>query len=194
MTRAQEQLVDLIARGLTTKEVAHEVRVTERAVKARLTRLYRRYHAANRASLVAAVLAERGGERLATASRDDLEAEIFLPYRLAPYFVAVTRGPDHIFLCINDAALGFLGWQRGQVVGRRLTDAFERFATERTLFDDAYRTGKVAASRTLVEWRLGTGMTSAFVDLVAHPVRGRSGVIAGLLLIATPSETDAAPA
>lgn len=192
MTSAQAELVELVARGFTTKEVAHRVRVTERAVKARLTRLYRRYGAANRAALVAAVLAERGGERLAEGSGEELQAEVFAPYRLAPYFVAVTRGPAHTFLCMNDAALRFLGWRRDHVVGRRLTDVFKRSPEERALFDDAYRTGRIAASRTHVRWDIGAGTTSATIDVVAHPVHDSAGAVAGLLLIATEAEGEPA--
>lgn len=193
ITQAQSELVELVASGLTTKEVAHRVHVTERAVKARLTRLYRRYGAANRAALVAAVLAERAGERLAVGTRDELQAELFAPYRLAPYLVAVTRGPDHGFLCVNDAALAFLGWGRDQVVGRRLTEAFARSPDERAVIDDAYRTGRIATTRTSVEWARGPGTTRATIDVVAQPVRDRDGRVAGLLLIATPVEGERRP-
>lgn len=190
MPRGQAELVELIAGGLTTKEIAHRVGVTERAVKARLTRLYRRYEAANRAALVAAVLAERDGERLAVGTADELQAEVFAPYQLAPYLVAITRGPDHTFLSVNDAALAFLGWRPDQMVGQRLTDVFDRSLAQRAVLDDAYRTGQIAVTRTHVNWGRGSDTAGATIDVIAHPVRDRGGAVAGLLLIATPAEDE----
>lgn len=56
----QRQILDLVGRGLVTKEIADLAGMTDTAVKKQITRLRARFGAPNRAALVSAAI--RAGE------------------------------------------------------------------------------------------------------------------------------------
>lgn len=64
LTRRERQVLERLCRGLSNKAIAAELEVSEQAVKAHLSRLYLKYGVANRAGLVAAVMADTAHERL----------------------------------------------------------------------------------------------------------------------------------
>jgi DNA-binding CsgD family transcriptional regulator len=55
LTDRQRQLIALLRRGFTNREIADELRISEDGVKAHLSRLYLRYAVGNRVELLAAV-------------------------------------------------------------------------------------------------------------------------------------------
>src|SRR6266849_760090 len=60
LTAKQAEVVGMVARGYTNKEIAARQRVTLRAVTAQLSRLMRKFDVPNRAGLIAAVMSEAG--------------------------------------------------------------------------------------------------------------------------------------
>lgn len=57
-TARQRQVVDLVARGLPTKEIAARLGISQTAVKKHLAHLMERYDVPNRPALVVAVIAD----------------------------------------------------------------------------------------------------------------------------------------
>lgn len=53
LTARQQQVVDLLRHGLTNKEIAAALRITEDGVKAHLSRMYLRFAVTNRVALLA---------------------------------------------------------------------------------------------------------------------------------------------
>ena len=51
LTRMERKVTELVARGLTNLEIAAELNITERTVKAHLTAIYEKVHVGNRLSL-----------------------------------------------------------------------------------------------------------------------------------------------
>jgi len=60
LTAKQAEVVGLVARGQTNKEIAARLRVSQRAVSAQLSRLMRKFDVPNRAGLIAAVMSAAG--------------------------------------------------------------------------------------------------------------------------------------
>jgi DNA-binding CsgD family transcriptional regulator len=59
LTSRQVQVMELLSQGLSNKEIAGRLRVTEQAVKAGVSRLLAKYGVRNRASLLRLAIAER---------------------------------------------------------------------------------------------------------------------------------------
>src|SRR5690349_11240945 len=54
LTQRQQEVLGLVRRGRTNREIAHELGITEDGVKAHLSRLFLRFGATNRVELLAA--------------------------------------------------------------------------------------------------------------------------------------------
>ncbi|MDQ2914379.1 MAG: PAS domain-containing protein [Chloroflexota bacterium] len=193
LTAGQARLISLVARGLATKQIAAELGVTDRAITARLSRLFRAYQTSNRAGLIAAVLSEAGvglddierPERRAAGARPEV-AETIAAYANAPFMVSVTRGPDHVYSFVNAVSARVAG--RDDLVGKAVSEAYpELDATFREALDRVYRTGE--------PWSVG-GAPARFthpdgthrdtrLNLMFQPVRGRAGSVEGILHIGT---------
>jgi DNA-binding CsgD family transcriptional regulator len=195
LTAGQARLISLVARGLATKQIAAELGVSERAITARLSRLFRAYGTSNRAGLIAAVLSQAG------VGLDDIQrpergsgirpevAETTEAYANAPFMVSVTRGPDHVYTFVNAVSARVAG--RDDLVGRAVTDAYpELEATFREALDLVYRTGEpwsVAGAPARFTRPDGTHRDTR-LNLMFQPVRGRDGGIKGILHIGTEVE------
>ena len=129
LTAGQARLLSLVARGLPTKQIAAELGVSERAITARLSRLFRAYKTSNRAGLIAAVLSQ-AGVGLDTIERIDWSgggarpevAETVDAYANAPFMVSVTRGPHHVYTFVNAISARVAG--RKDLVGKAVVDAY----------------------------------------------------------------------
>jgi DNA-binding CsgD family transcriptional regulator len=148
LTAGQARLISLVARGLATKQTAALLGVTDRAITARLSRLFRAYQTSNRAGLIAAVLSEAGvglddierPERRAAGARPEV-AETIAAYASAPFMVSATRGADHVYSFVNAVAARVAG--RDDLVGKAVSEAYpELDATFREALDRVYRTGE----------------------------------------------------
>jgi DNA-binding CsgD family transcriptional regulator len=196
LTAGQARLISLVARGLATKQVAAELGVSERAVTARLSRLFRAYGTGNRAGLIAAVLSEAGvglddiqrPERRGSGVRPEV-AKTTAAYANAPFMVSVTRGPDHVYSFVNAVSARVAG--RHDLVGKAVTDAYpELDATFREALDLVYRTGEpwsVAGAPARFTHPDGTHRDT-HLNLMFQPVRGRDGAVEGILHIGTEVE------
>ena len=196
LTARQAQLISLVARGLATKQIAAKLGISERAVTARLSRLFRAYQTSNRAGLIASVLSEAG------VGLDDIErpdwrgggarpevAETTAAYANAPFMVSVTRGPDHVYSFVNAVSARVAG--RDDLVGKAVVDAYpELDATFREALDRVYRTGEpwsVAGAPARFTHPDGTHRDT-HLNLIFQPIRDRDGVIDGILHIGTEVE------
>ena len=194
LTRKQAEVVTLVARGLTTKEIAARQRVTQRAISAQLTRLMRRFEVPNRAGLIAAVMSAAGvglpvgatppstlGAQLQIAPGDPAAA-----YEDAPFMVAVTLGPDHVFSFVNRAAAQVAGRPAESLVGRSVRDAYpDMDARFIEALDQVYATGiPWAAGDAQVRWTHLDGTSrEGRANLMFQPLRDAEGRVVGLLHI-----------
>ena len=196
LTAGQARLISLVARGLATKQIAAELRVSDRAITARLSRLFRAYGTSNRAGLIAAVLSEAGvgldeiqrPQRRGGGIRPEV-AETTEAYAHAPFMVSVTRGPNHVYSFVNAVSARVAG--RDDLVGKAVTDAYpELDATFREALDLVYRTGEpwsVAGAPARFSHQDGTYRDTR-LNLMFQPVRGRDGAVEGILHIGTEVE------
>jgi len=196
LTAGQARLLSLVARGLATKQIAAELGVSDRAITARLSRLFHAYQTTNRAGLIAAVLSEAGvgleslerpgwpggGARPEVAETTDA-------YANAPFMVSVTRGPDHVYSFVNAVSARVAA--RDDLVGKRVVDAYpELDATFREALDRVYRTGEpwsVAGAPARFTQLDGT-YRDTHLNLMFQPIRGRNGSVEGILHIGTEVE------
>jgi DNA-binding CsgD family transcriptional regulator len=193
LTAGQARLISLVARGLATKQIAAELGVSDRAVTARLSRLFHAYQTSNRAGLIAAVLSQ-AGVGLDTIERPEWRgggtrpevAETMEAYANAPFMVSVTRGPDHVYSFVNAIAARVAG--RNDLVGKAVVEAYpELDATFREALDLVYRTGdpwSVAGAPARFTHPDGTHRDTK-LNLMFQPIRGRGGAIDGILHIGT---------
>ena len=196
LTAGQARLVSLVARGLPTKQIAAELGVSERAITARLSRLFRAYGTSNRAGLIASVLSQ-AGVGLDTIDRADWRgggarpeiAETVDAYANAPFMVSVTRGPEHVYSFVNGVSARVAG--RDDLVGKAVTEAYpELDLTFREALDRVYRTGEpwsIAGAPARFTHPDGTHRDTR-LNLMFQPVRGRDGAVEVILHIGTEVE------
>jgi DNA-binding CsgD family transcriptional regulator len=196
LTAGQARVLALVARGLATKQIAAELGVSERAITARLSRLFRAYQTTNRAGLIAAVLSG-AGVGLETLERPSWPgggarpevAETTDAYANAPFMVSVTRGRNHVYSFVNAVSARVAG--RDDLVGKAVVEAYpELDATFRDALDRVYRTGEpwaVAGAPARFTHPDGTHRDTR-LNLMFQPIRGRDGAVEGILHIGTEVE------
>jgi hypothetical protein len=186
-------VLTLVARGLTTKEMAHELGITERGVAAHISRMLAKSGAHNRAGLIAhALSADLGGAvsfdsptELVRDSRSPDVQEELIAYEDAPFIVGVTMGRDQLLVYQNR-------------MGRDLTGAPELGRPHREVFkgdpgqdwwrkkgDEAFSTGRpVVISAAPSRWQRGDGTwVDDIFSCVAQPLRDGLGEVRGVLWI-----------
>ncbi len=195
LTAKQAQIVDMVARGYTNKEIAARQRVTHRAITAQLTRLMRKFGAPNRAGLIAVVMSA-AGVGLPTGAAvpiGGVAAQLHLTagdpavvYEDAPFMVAVTLGPDHVYSFVNRLAAQVAGREAASLVGKSVREAYPdidpRFAAA---LDQVYATGVPwAAGDADVKWTHPDGTSrEGKANLMFQPLRDAEGRVVGLLHI-----------
>jgi DNA-binding CsgD family transcriptional regulator len=196
VTSRQRQVVALIARGLTTKEIAHELHITDRGVSAHISRLLAKFNVSNRAGLVAQILSEVVGGTVTLTSRANSADRRILPaevaselrgFQASKFLVTMTLGRDPVFAFMNDAAARFMGVESRSIVGVRVRDRFNHPSIEWWLekSDETFRTAApVSIDNVRSRWLRddGTWMSAEF-DCVLQPVREVSGNVNGMLWI-----------
>jgi DNA-binding CsgD family transcriptional regulator len=195
LTTKQASVVRLVARGYTNKEIAARQRVTQRAIAAQLTRLMRKFDVPNRAGLIAAVVSSAGLGLPAGADApsgragvqlDIVPADLEAVYQDAPFMVAVTLGPQHVYSFVNRLAAEVAGRPAESLVGKNVRDAYPdldaRFASA---LDQVYSSGiPWAAGDAVVKWTHLNGTSrEGKVNLMFQPLRDAQGRMAGLLHI-----------
>lgn len=69
LTERERDVLDLVCDGATSKEIGHRLGISEQAVKAHISRLFRKYGVTNRAGLAAAATEVRVARRQAISDR-----------------------------------------------------------------------------------------------------------------------------
>ena len=196
LTEGQAELISLISRGLATKQIAAKLGVSNRAITARLSRLFRAYETSNRAGLIAAVLSQAGvGQRSREqpqwrggGARPEVPEKIEA-YANAPFMVSVTRGADHVYAFVNAVSARVAG--RDDLVGKAVGDAYpELDATFREALDHVYHSGEPwSVARAPARFTRPDGThRDTHLNLMFQPIRGRDGSIEGILHIGTEVE------
>jgi len=184
----QHELLVLVARGLTNKEIAPRLHITERGVAAAISRLLIRFETPNRAGLIARSLAEL----------PELGSGLFeLDYRRfddSPYLVSVLSGPQLVLAYVNRRFEAVFGRSAVELVGRTVASALphvnpQALAMARAVFEDGQpRTAGSLPAR----WQdAGGAWRTATFDLVQQALRGRSGDVVGVLEFAMESRAGA---
>ncbi len=134
LTPKQAEVIDLVARGYTNKEIAARKRVTQRAITAQLSRLMRKFDVPNRAGLIAAVMSAAGvglptgtalpGRRIRGAAPHCPGQPSGRLRDRPPFMVAVTLGPDHVYSFVNRLAAQVAGRSADSLVGKSVREAY----------------------------------------------------------------------
>jgi DNA-binding CsgD family transcriptional regulator len=197
VTARQQQVVALVARGLTTKEIAHQLQISERGVSAHISRLLAKFNVANRAGLVAHAFSQVVSGTVTVGAGTDRADPRLLPvdeiarelagFQASNFLVTLTVGRDPVFVFMNDAAARVMGTDPKSIVGVRVRDRFPdpSIAWWLEKSDQAFRTGvPVSIENASSRWLRddGTWDTGTF-DCVLQPVRDASGNVNGMLWI-----------
>lgn len=195
LTAKQAEVVGMVARGFTNKEIATRLRVSQRAVSALMSRMMRKFNVPNRAGLIAAVMSAAGvglpagavppardpGTQLRLVPRD-----LAAVYENAPFMVAVSLGPDHVYSFVNRLAAQVAGRPADSLVGRSVREVYPDLDPRFTsALDQVYATGTPwAAGDVDVEWtHLDGSRRKAKANLMFQPLRDAEGRVVGLLHI-----------
>src|SRR6266702_317838 len=137
LTDRQTAVLELVASGLGNKEIAHELGISEQAVKEHVSNLLRLLAAPNRAALgdAAATLRVVGTTEVAPEW-------LGLLFLHAALHVALLEGDAHRFIAVNDAYRRAAGPR--ELIGRTFREVFPDLdeAGVVRLIEDAYRTGE----------------------------------------------------
>ncbi|QEH38830.1 Autoinducer 2 sensor kinase/phosphatase LuxQ [Aquisphaera giovannonii] len=129
-------------------------------------------------------------QRNAAAERDRLLAEAEAErrrleevFRHAPSFMAVLRGPGHVFERVNDRYVELIGGR--DVAGRPVREALPEIEGQGyfELLDEVYRTGEPRAfvdARVVI--RRPEGLVERTIEFVYQPIRDAAGAVSGVLV------------
>jgi PAS domain S-box-containing protein len=103
----------------------------------------------------------------------------------APGFLAVMRGPQHVFESANPAFMQTTGFR--DIIGKPVAEALPEVAEQGfiQLLDRVYSSGEPFVGRSLrlmVNRQPGAPLAEAYVDFVYQPLTNASGVIDGILV------------
>jgi PAS domain-containing protein len=178
LTDRQTAILELVATGLENKEIAHQLGISEQAVKEHVSTLLRLLAAPNRAALGDAAATRR----FVGSAAVDPEWLRYL-FQDAPMHVAIVEGPEHRFVAMNDAYRVASGV--AAVIGLPYKDVFPGRAESLAYLDQAYRTGeRVVASGVRRRFiRAGANeLTDGYVTAVLQPLPGADGLTTGIAL------------
>lgn len=121
------------------------------------------------------------GENLALGEEREYLRSLF---EQAPGFMAVLRGPTHVFEIANDAYQTLVG--RRDLIGKSVRDALPDIDGQGfyELLDDVYRTGNgYSASSAPVQLQRGAGVADElYVDFIFQPLLDRDGAVTGIFV------------
>jgi PAS domain-containing protein len=182
LTDRQTAILELVSTGLENKEIAHQLGISEQAVKEHVSNLLRLLSAPNRAALGDAAATRRF---VGTA---DLDPEwlrvLFLD---APVFVALLEGPEHRFVVVNEAYRRAAGPRT--LEGRTFREAFPDLDEQgiSRLLDEAFETGEPRrAMDQPARWyrERPDEPTPGYFTLLIQPMRRADGTIGGVVFFA----------
>ncbi|MDE3112524.1 MAG: PAS domain-containing protein [Chloroflexota bacterium] len=202
ITARQAEVVGLVARGYTNKEIGAALGITESGVSAHVSRLFTKLRVANRAELIGRIMADAGFSLAPhdrpSQSRLALQAHLALAspkdefeiYRRAPFLVTITEGPQHRYRFVNDAALRVVGMSEKRMLGRPAHDVFKRERSWLALWNKALRSAKPTYANDMrARWTDAAGLRrEATFDYVYLPLARSEGRVVGLLHIGTTTD------
>jgi hypothetical protein len=178
----------LIADGLTNKEIAHLLVISERGAAASVSRLLEKFAVPNRAGLVARSI----------KARLDAESKWFGVDSAPELLIALTVGDQYEIAMLNATAASVLGIDLDRTVGVSLR---ERFADPSAMWwtdkaATARRTGAATvAAAERARWRRDDGLwTSATLTCVFQPLSGGDSGVHAVLVICSADELTSSPA
>jgi PAS domain-containing protein len=197
----------LIADGLTNKEIAHLLLISERGAAASVSRLLEKFAVPNRAGLVARAINDRlnaepswlGVLNRARRAEDQAnEIRTAGTETARELLIALTVGDQDVIAMLNATAARVLGIDLDRAVGVGLG---ERFADPSALWwtakaATARRTGAATvAEAERARWRRDDGMwTSATFTCVFQPLSAGDNGVQAVLVICNADELTSSPA
>ncbi len=104
-------------------------------------------------------------------------------FRLAPSFMAVLRGPEHVFERVNDRYTQLAGGRK--LIGKTVREAFPELEGQEFFetIDRVYRTGEpFVGTDVRIMLRSGSGaLEERTLEFVYQPMRDAAGVVSGIL-------------
>jgi len=104
-------------------------------------------------------------------------------FRQAPGFIAILRGPDHVYAFANDAHLALMG--RREYVGRPVREAVPELVAQGyvELLDQVYAGGRpFVADAMHIEFDIGPSRVSRYVNFVFQPILEPDGTVSGIFI------------
>jgi len=175
--------MDLLRRGYRTREIAHTLKISERAITAHITALMAGFGVRNRTSLIAAVMTSTAQARLATPEDRELAR-----YEDAPFLVAVTTGPKHVFRFVNKMWERVMRLRSADVIGKNVREVFPNASpVTYAARQRAFRQGKPTTGNAWhYKWTTADGtVREADFRYIYQPLRDSVGEVEGLLMIAS---------
>ncbi len=179
LTDRQTAVLELVATGLENKEIAHQLGISEQAVKEHVSNLLRLLAAPNRAAL---------GDAAATlrfAGTFDLDPT-WLPFlfRKAPLRIAIFGGPDHRLVAANEEHLVTV--QGRDVMGKTFGEIYPDVTDGTALLDKAYQTGeRMLLHERETRYARGDGdvLIPGNVTVILQPLPGPDGKVGAIAVL-----------
>ncbi|MGI9091133.1 MAG: ATP-binding protein [Gemmatimonadaceae bacterium] len=124
-------------------------------------------------------------ERIARARAESAEARLAEIFRQAPAFIAVVRGPGHVFELANDEYYDLVG--RRDVIGKKVLEALPEVRGQGfiDILDDVIRTGTAFVGREMpitLKRTPDAPLEQRFVTFVYQPLSEPDGSYSGILV------------
>jgi len=131
------------------------------------------------------VCIETTGEVLAVRREASLKARQLQMFEQAPGFIAILRGPEHVFDFVNQAYVRLAGSR--ELLGRRVRDAFPEIAAQGWLarLDHVYATGeRYVALHVPVALRDpgAPALSERYLDFIYEPILEGDGRVTGIFV------------
>lgn len=196
LTARQWQCLTLVALGLTNKQIAHEMAISERAVTAQVTRLLAYYEVPNRTSLIARVISDASAKSRAASGSASVDFAAFVlrdldAYTAMPFFVTATLGREQVLVYANNFAKSLMApGALDDLIGTRWYTRLTHpsMAAARAVGDEAFRRGVAQSWSSAPRWPRGDGSWHEGTShCVIQPLR-EDHVVRGVMWICAVTE------
>ena len=182
LTDRQAAILELVATGLENKEIAHQLGISEQAVKEHVSNLLRALAAPNRAALGDAAATRRF---VGSANVDPEWLSVL--FVNAPVHIALLEGAEHRFVAVNEAYRSAAGPR--QVEGRTFREAFPDLDETGIvrLLNEAFASGEPRRAVDLpARWYRDSSPqpVPGFFTLLVQPMRHADGTVGGVAFFA----------
>ncbi|MEM8518809.1 PAS domain S-box-containing protein, partial [Janthinobacterium sp. CAN_S7] len=107
-------------------------------------------------------------------------------FQQAPSFMALLRGPQHVFELANEHYLRLVGRRELELLGKTVESALPEFKAQGfiALLDQVYRTGESYEGRQVkVDLQMAHGQSGPrYIDFVYQPIKNDEGVVTCILV------------